>query len=318
MTRWRIDLAYDGSDFAGWAAQPGQRSVQGVLQQWLSRLLGTATMTNEQGNFPAQLVVAGRTDAGVHARGQVAHLDIPATVIFTPDELAFRLTKVLPADIVIHAISVAPPHFDARFAASWRRYSYQIWDDTALPDPLLRRQVCAIPGRLDLDAMHAASAALLGLRDFAPFCKQRVGATTIRELQIFDVVRAADPSRTITATLQADAFCHSMVRSLMGAIVQVGLGKRDLTWLLGVRDLPSRAGSVPVLPPQGLTLQEVGYPADSELATRVAAARSARTLPCNTTTDHKETTDAVAEQQQTQHLNTTDHKETTDAVAEQP
>ncbi|MDR0436070.1 MAG: tRNA pseudouridine(38-40) synthase TruA [Propionibacteriaceae bacterium] len=273
MTRWRIDLAYDGTDFAGWAAQPGQRTVQGVLEEWLGRLLGAAE------TLP-KLTVAGRTDAGVHAQGQVAHLDVPEGARLPPKEVARRLGQVLPSDIVVKAVSEAPVGFDARFAAIWRRYSYRIWDAVSRPDPLLRRTVTQFPEPLDIDAMNQAAMQLLGLRDFAAFCKHREGATTIRELRVFSIVRADDACRTIEATLVADAFCHSMVRSLLGAVTQVGFGRRDLDWICQVRDATSRASSVPVLPPHGLTLAEVGYPSDADLTARVGAARNVRTLNC--------------------------------------
>lgn len=267
MTRLRIDLSYDGSQFSGWATQPGRRTVQGELELWLSRLC----------REPVELVVAGRTDAGVHARGQVCHADVAVDV--DPPELLRRLRRALPDDIVLHKISIAAPGFDARFSAVWRRYEYRIWDDESRPDPMHRFDVTAYRGRLDVDLMNAAGKELLGLRDFAAFCKWREGATTIRTLLDATTRRLDDPSRTLVTSVRADAFCHSMVRSLMGAITQVGSGRRDLPWLAEVLGSGARASSIPVMAAKGLTLEEVGYPDDADLAARALEARAMRTLP---------------------------------------
>lgn len=274
--RWRIDLGYDGTDFHGWAEQPGLRTVQGVLQDWLTRLLGG----------PVQLVVAGRTDAGVHARAQVAHLDPPAGARFSPADLTRALAQVLPSDLVVHRVSPAAPGFDARFAATWRRYCYRLWDADSVPDPLRRREVHRVAAELDLAAMNRAGETLLGLRDFAPFCrarKDRAGtplpATTIRDLQVLRASRSTDHCRTVELEVVADAFCHSMVRSLAGALTEVGSGHRSADWLAGVAAGSRRAGSVPVLPAGGLTLEEVGYPAEQDFAARVDQARSRRSMP---------------------------------------
>lgn len=267
MTRLRIDLSYDGSQFSGWASQPGRRTVQGELESWLARIL----------RQPIDLVVAGRTDAGVHARGQVCHADVAGDI--DPQDLARRLRRVLPPDIVVTAVSQAPAGFDARFSAIWRRYEYRIWDDASFPDPLCRADVAAFNGSLDVGRMNDAGHSLLGLRDFAAFCKWREGATTIRTLLDATTRRLDDPCRTLVTTVRADAFCHSMVRSLMGAITQVGCGRRDLDWLAQVAGSGSRASSVPVMAASGLTLAEVGYAADSDLAARAREARAMRTLP---------------------------------------
>jgi tRNA pseudouridine38-40 synthase len=217
------------------------------------------------------LTVAGRTDAGVHATGQVAHCDLPEL----PDGLVRRLAGVLPADVRVRRVGVAPPGFDARFAALWRRYEYRITDTPWGADPLRRRSVLAWPRPLDVAAMDAAARALLGLNDFAAFCRRREGATTIRTLQRFEVARAGEE---ILATVVADAFCHSMVRSLVGALVAVGSGRRDRAWLERVVDGAVRDPSVTVLPARGLTLEEVGYPPDDQLAVRAEQARTLREL----------------------------------------
>lgn len=274
--RWRLDIAYDGADFLGWASQPGSRTVQGVLEHWVTQVLRLSE--------PVALTCAGRTDSGVHARGQVAHVDLPADA--PVDTLLRRLHRVLPPDVVVRDVRPAPQGFDARFSATWRRYVYRLADESTLPDPLLRHHVAPVRGVLDLEVMNAAADELLGLRDFAAFCKARQGATTIRTLLDCRAVRrptspaptAATGAGIVEVTVRADAFCHSMVRSVMGALTTVALGKRDLDWLREVRDTPHRASTVNVMPAVGLTLEEVGYPDDAELAARAEQARARRSL----------------------------------------
>ncbi len=271
--RWRLDIAYDGSGFSGWAAQPGLRTVQGELELWLRRILRT--------DEPVQLVCAGRTDAGVHARGQVAHVDLPAGLV--PDDggqLLRRLRRGLADDLVVRRVSRTPDGFDARFAAVWRRYVYRLGDASTTIDPLHRSWVTRVADELNLEAMNAAAGELVGLRDFGAFCRRRDGATTIRTLLDLHGVRVVDGplAGVIEFTVRADAFCHSMVRSLVGALVTVGAGRRDRDWLAGVTRAAIRESSVPVLPPGGLTLEEVGYPDDEQLAARAREARSVREL----------------------------------------
>lgn len=258
--RVRFDISYDGTEFSGWAVQPGRRTVQGVLEEGLRTVLRLPS---------ASLTVAGRTDAGVHASGQVAHCDLPAL----PADLLHRLAGVLPADVRVRAVRVVPPEFDARFAALWRRYVYRISDAQAGVDPLLRTQVLGWPRPLDVDAMAAAARDLLGLHDFAAFCKRREGATTTRTLQEFTIARDGDE---ITCTVVADAFCHSMVRSLVGALLAVGEGRRALDWPASLLTRERRADDVPVAPAHGLTLVEVGYPPDDQLAARAELTRARR------------------------------------------
>lgn len=271
--RWRIDVAYDGTDFAGWAIQPGQRTVQGELESWLARVLRL--------DEPARLVCAGRTDAGVHARGQVAHLDLDPGVI--PDdgrELTRRLQRALPSDLVLRRVRPAPPGFDARFAAVWRRYVYRLADPAGGDDPLLRRFVSPLSDVLDVEAMNAAAPVLLGFKDFGAFCRRRAGATTIRTLLDLHGVRLTDGpmAGVVEFTVRADAFCHSMVRSLVGALVAIGLGRRDVAWLAGFTGRSVRESTVTVLPAAGLTLEEVSYPANDALAARVLESRTVREL----------------------------------------
>jgi tRNA pseudouridine38-40 synthase len=283
LVRVRLAIAYDGGGFSGWAAQPGRRTVQGVVEEALARIL----------RVPAGLTVAGRTDAGVHAVGQVAHADLPRSVWdglgrgrvpdgTVPDgpgpevDLVRRLSGVLPADARVRSVGVAPAGFDARFSAVWRRYAYRVVDDPAVADPLRRHDTLSWPRGLSLEAMQAASDQLLGERDFAAFCRRREGATTIRELQRLDWDR--DAAAVLTATVRADAFCHSMVRSLVGALLAVGEGRRPPEWPAAQLTRTDRSGEVTVAPAHGLTLVEVGVPPDAELAGRAEATRRVRTL----------------------------------------
>ncbi len=276
--RLRLDLAYDGTEFAGWAAQPALRTVEGVLSQALT------TIMRAQG--AVRLTVAGRTDAGVHARGQVAHADVdpvawatlPGPSVRTPEQSAqSRLTGILPADVVVRRVALAPRGFNARFSATQRRYSYRIADGGATKDPLRRHDTLHMRRHLDVGLMHAASRNLLGLKDFAAFCRPRKGATTVRTLLDFSWERLDDG--VIEGTVVADAFCHSMVRALVGSVVAVGEGKRSVDWPLRVRQGSQRHPAVIVMPPHGLSLEEVTYPPDDEVALRAQESRTVRFLP---------------------------------------
>jgi tRNA pseudouridine38-40 synthase len=271
QVRLRLDLAYDGSDFHGWAAQPGVRTVQGVLESALSLVL--------TGDRAPELTVAGRTDAGVHARAQVAHLDLPEDVwAAQADRARRRLNRVLPPDIRLHDIRVAPAGFDARFSALGRCYTYRVSDDQAQLDPLRRRDTLWHRGVLDLELMNRAAAACLGTHDFAAFCRRRPGATTIRELQRLDwqPVGPAEPG-VLIGTFAADAFCHNMVRSLTGALLAVGDGSRPTSWVAEVLAAGIRDPAVRVAPPHGLCLERVSYPPDADLAARARLTRRVRT-----------------------------------------
>lgn len=268
MTRLRLDLAYDGTDFSGWAAQPGLRTVQGELEAALAVLL------RDQGDV--KLTVGGRTDAGVHARGQVAHLDVAPEVADRPT--VRRINGVLKrrdaSDIVAHSVREVPEAFDARFSALSRRYEYRLRDSSTHRDPLTARFTAEIPKPLDLAAMQTAADRLLGLRDFATFCKAREGATTVRDLLRFEWRETEDGA--YAATIEADAFCHSMVRALVGAVVAVGSGRIDEAELGELRDARERTSRFPVMPALGLSLEEIGYPADDELAARAEQTRARR------------------------------------------
>jgi tRNA pseudouridine38-40 synthase len=259
--RLRIECAYDGTDFHGWATQPGLRTVQEVLNHALSTVLRVDSVAT---------VVAGRTDAGVHARGQVVHADVDEV----PPQLLRRLNGVLPPDVRVLAVGEAPAGFDARFSALWRRYAYRIADDAALVDPLTRRHVLVWSRPLDLDAMNDAAQALVGRQDFAAFCRRREGATTIRTL--LDLEWSRSPEGLAEATVRADAFCHSMVRALVGCLLAVGDGRRPPSWPAEILRAEARDPSVTVAHAHGLTLEEVAYPPDDELAARATTTRARR------------------------------------------
>ncbi len=262
--RLRLDVAYDGTAFSGWARQPGRRTVQAELETALTTVLRT----------PVRLTVAGRTDTGVHATGQVAHTDVPrAAWEEQGGRLVRRLRGVLPPDVAVPAVAEAPPGFDARFAALARHYAYRLTDADGGPPPLRRADTVGWPRRLDAPAMADAAARLLGQHDFAAFCRRREGATTIRTLLALSVDRDGD---LVTVMASADAFCHSMVRSLVGALLAVGEGRRDPAWPAGLLDRRVRADEVVVAPPGGLTLLRVDYPADADLAARVQRTRALR------------------------------------------
>ncbi|MEV0075733.1 tRNA pseudouridine(38-40) synthase TruA [Nocardia neocaledoniensis] len=262
--RVRLGISYDGTDFTGWARQPGLRTVQGTLEESLSKVF----------REPIQLTVAGRTDAGVHAEGQVAHFD--TTGELDADKLLYRMARFLPKDVRITDVAPAPVDFDARFSAIRRHYVYRLTTARYGADPLSARSVVAAKPGLDLDAMRAASRHLLGLHDFAAFCRRREGATTVRELQRFDWVRDGE---RLDAHVSADAFCWSMVRSLVGAVLAVGEGRRTPEWVASLLTESERSSSVTVAPAHGLSLVRVDYPADADLAARNAQTRETRTLP---------------------------------------
>jgi tRNA pseudouridine38-40 synthase len=262
-----MDLAYDGAGFSGWAAQPGRRTVEGVLAEGLGRVLRTPE--------PPRLTVAGRTDAGVHAHGQVAHADIPReTWESAGDVLVRRLARALPPDLRVRSAEVAPAGFDARFSALWRRYSYRVSDSVATADPLRRGDTLWYSRELDLAAMNEAAAALVGEHDFAAFCRRREGATTVRALRRLDWRRG--PDGVAIACVVADAFCHNMVRALVGSLLPVGDGRRPPPWPTSVLAAAVRDPAVRVVPPHGLCLEEVRYPPPGDLAARAAETRQVR------------------------------------------
>ncbi len=285
LVRLRLDIAYDGTEFAGWAVQARQRTVAGVLDDALTTVFRT----------PVQLRVAGRTDTGVHATGQVAHVDVPADALAhayprgfkDPDAesnvaavaapeflpLVRRLARFLPADIRVSDIVRAPAGFDARFSALRRHYEYRLSTAPYGVDPQEARYVTPWPRPLDVDAMVVASRELVGLHDFAAFCRHREGATTIRDLQRLDWSTSGD---LVTAHVTADAFCWSMVRSLVGALLAVGEGRREPAWCASLLTASRRSSDFAAAPPQGLTLVGVDYPPDDQLEARTKITRELR------------------------------------------
>ena len=263
--RLRLDLAYDGSGFHGWARQPGLRTVQEVLES------GLATVLRVPG---VDVTCAGRTDAGVHARGQVAHVDVDESV--GVDELVHRLNGVLDRDVRVRSAAVAAPGFDARFSALWRRYVYRVADSEAAADPLLRGHVLSWPRPLDERLMNDAAIELLGEHDFAAFCKQREGATTVRRL--LELRWGRTRGGVVEATVRADAFCHNMVRALVGCLLAVGEGRRTTEWPAEVLAARRRDSAVLVVPAHGLTLEEVAYPPDEDVAARAETTRTVRVI----------------------------------------
>ncbi|MER6586710.1 tRNA pseudouridine(38-40) synthase TruA [Micromonospora chalcea] len=266
--RLRLDVSYDGTDFSGWAPQPTRRTVAGVLMQTLDLVLGAGTATG--------LTVAGRTDAGVHATGQVCHLDLPAAVWREQEgRLLRRLARLLPPDVRVRAMTEVPADFDARFSATFRRYEYRVTDAPWGAEPLRRRDTLAWPKPLDLAALNAAAAGLVGEHDFAAYCRRKENATTLREVTRLDWRR--DPDGILVATVQADAFCQNMVRSLVGAMLVAGDGRRPVQWPAGLLTRRERSSEVTVAPAHGLALVAVGYPADpAEYARRADLTRRLR------------------------------------------
>jgi tRNA pseudouridine38-40 synthase len=234
-----------------------------VLQHALATVMRT----------PAALTVAGRTDAGVHATGQVAHFDVPLGVL-APDELAHRLARLLPPDLRVPAVWQVPRTFDARFSALRRHYRYRVCDAPWGVDPLRRYDTLAHPRRLDDTVMNAASRLMLGEHDFAAFCRRREGASTVRALERLEWTR--DEPHLLVAHVAADAFCHSMVRSLVGALLAVGEGRRPPDWPAGLLCHTARTSEVTVAPAHGLTLVGVDYPDDDQLAARAERTRALR------------------------------------------
>lgn len=291
--RLRLDLCYDGTFFHGWAKQDGLRTVQGELEAALSTILRVSV----------NLTVAGRTDAGVHALSQVAHFDLRGdmsegaldrfvtrvngllaarySALWRPLTESGRLPRTAYAkgdcDVVVTKMQLVSKDFDARFSAIGRSYRYELVDSVASRNPIGRDAVWWTPtGALDINLMNQAAALLVGERDFLSFCKPREGATTIRTLRRLDVTREGG---TVRVEVEADAFCHSMVRSLVGALVEVGRGARDVAWAADLVTNPSRDHGVPVAPARGLSLLEVQYPPSEEWGSRARAARNVRTLP---------------------------------------
>lgn len=254
--RLRLDLSYDGTNFSGWGRQPDRRTVQQTVEDAI------ATVAQAK----AETIVAGRTDAGVHATGQVIHVDLPESLELT--DLAYKLNRILDEDIRINNIEIAPAAFHARFSALRRYYEYRILDENKVIPPLDRFNTESWYRPLDVDVMNNASALLLGTHNFAAFCKFREGATTIRTLETFQWRR--DREGYLAGDVVADAFCYSMVRNLVGAIVCVADGRKDASWITTLLEDKERVSDSLVFPGRGLTLYKVDYPDAAELLLRAA------------------------------------------------
>lgn len=266
LRRFRIDLAYDGTDFSGWAIQPGLRTVEGDLVNALEVIFGKL----ENG-----LRVAGRTDAGVHAIAQVLHVDLtPVQARRIKSGLPKRLNAMLPRDVRIHKVELAAEGFHARFSATSREYRYRI-NQSAIENPLIGRYQLWHKYPLDASKMHDAGQHLLGLHDFASFCKRRAGSTTIREMK---KLRVSEAKGEIVIDLEADAFCHNQVRSIVGALVAIGENTLSLKQLLAILDQKKRVGKFKVVGAEGLTLMKVNYPKDHLLAKQAEKTRNMRSL----------------------------------------
>jgi len=265
LTRLRGTLAYDGKDFFGWGIQPDRRTVQATVEHTVATVLRID---------PVTVQCAGRTDAGVHARGQVVHFDVPTSTLMEMNDLVYKFNSLLPEDVAFLELQTTTPDFDARFSALARNYSYLIY--LSGRNPLLRNQAHRSWLPLDVEAMQQASQRLLGLRDFAAFCRKREGATTIRTLLRFDWVKTED--ELIRADIKADAFCYSMVRGLVGAVLEVGEGKRPIEWITEYLDGRARQPEIYAAPALGLTFESVEYPPADEFASRVQETLRVRDL----------------------------------------
>ncbi|CAN2243785.1 tRNA pseudouridine(38-40) synthase TruA [Candidatus Planktophila versatilis] len=257
--RLRLDIAYDGTHFFGWATQPGHRTLQDLIEEAISRI--------SQTNIDS--IVAGRTDAGVHATGQVIHVDVPDAMFdrdLTYLDLRYKLNRILDEDVRIMNVSDAPQGFHARFSALRRYYSYKILDNNDVIAPLSRHDVASWYRPLDADRMNEASALLLGHHDFAAFCKFKVGGTTIRTLEKYEWHRSDEG--LLVADVVADAFCYSMVRNLVGAVVCVADGRQSPAWIAQLLANKERVSDSLVFPARGLTLYQVDYPNNDQLLER--------------------------------------------------
>lgn len=271
FSRFRVDFAYDGTDFNGWAKQPKLRTVQGDLLKVLEQIFGPT-----ENDFAMR--VAGRTDAGVHADHQVCHFDLSPQQqkrLGRTPLTATRLNNLLPPDIAVHSVSLAADGFDARFSAIGRSYKYLITDGLCKPNPKRARYALSVKKELDIDLMQQATKLLVGLRDFGAFCKPREGATTIRDLRTLTVTR--QPDNAIEVFLEADAFCHNMVRAIVGSLIAVGEKRQSLAELKAMQESAVRGAKVKVIDPKGLTLDAISYPSDEKLGEQAQRARRRRT-----------------------------------------
>ena len=277
LIRYRINLAYDGTAYFGWARQSGRKTVQQSLLDALTLVFGEST-----NDFSMR--VAGRTDAGVHAFSQVAHVDITAAQIKRlgrTKSIAFRLNSILDRDIRIHSFEIAPPGFHARFSATFRRYRFRIADGPVAKDPLQARYTLWLAHELDPDLMRDGAKEFIGLHDFNSFCKARTGATTIRDMKSIKITRNPELGGVIEIELIADAFCHNMVRAIVGGLIAVAQGSAQKSEITHVLKVAQKRAPFKVATPEGLTLVEIGYPADDQLEAQAEITRKKRQLKAN-------------------------------------
>ena len=246
FSRLRVDLTYEGTNFSGWAKQPNERTVQEEVEKALSMITQTKVAT----------IVAGRTDAGVHAKHQVIHTDLPAQTDI--NNLAFRLNQILDADIRVLTAQWAPVNFHARFTAISRTYQYKIIDAGKVTAPLDRHDSTEWFRPLDIELMNSGSKLLLGVHDFFAFCKFREGGSTIKNLLKFNWYR--DEKDVVICEISADSFRYNMVRNLVGAAVCVGEGRFKPEWMFDTLKNKERIPDSYVFPAKGLTLISVQYP----------------------------------------------------------
>ena len=263
--RARITLSYDGSNFFGWGKQSDRRTIQGEVESALSTLYRRELET----------IVAGRTDAGVHAINQVAHVDLPITDPgFEFESLTYRLNRILTEEIRIKSVERAAKDFHARFTALRRHYIYKILDGNQVLEPLQRFDTAPWYRELDVANMNDAARSLIGQQDFFSFAKYRENSTTIRELQRFDFERRKDG--VIISHISADAFCYNMVRALIGTMVYIGEGRFPVSWARELLEKRERPSDSLVFPARGLTFIGVDYPKDEELAARATKTMNLR------------------------------------------
>lgn len=243
MAVYRLDLSYDGTGFRGYARQPGVRSVQGDLESALATYLGVAVTT----------AVAGRTDTGVHALGQVVSFEYDGEVDL--DRLPRAINGIVGSEVSVRAASLAPDGFNARFSANWRRYRYRM-DTAPTPDPLSRHVAWHVGGSLDVDVMRETAAVFVEEHDFSSFCRKVEGKSNVRRVTDTSLAESGD---FLDFWIQANAFCHQMVRSIVGYLYDVGRGFSDAVCVSEVIAARDRSAVGTVAPPHGLVLWDVGY-----------------------------------------------------------
>jgi tRNA pseudouridine38-40 synthase len=262
--RWRLLIAYDGAAFRGFAVQPEVPTVAGALQQALER---TARLSQ-----PPVLTCAGRTDAGVHARGQVVHVDLP-NIPYDGTGLARALNRQLAPLVVVRRADEVGPGFDARRSATGRTYRYLVWNASD-PDPLLAPVAWHVGDPLDLGSMRTASDVLLGSHDFRSFCRRPVGTDASEPIvrrvtrarwrvdegpEAVDALQGTGEGRLLRFEIAAGSFCHQMVRSLVASLVEVGRGRENAAGLMERLRATSRHRMADPAPARGLCLISVAY-----------------------------------------------------------